>query len=102
MLYLLREGGAHAGFDAAVKDMPVAARGKRPEGAEHSPWELLEHMRIVQWDILEFSRDGEHASPKWPEGYWPGAARAAEENLVGQERGGVSQGFEGHVRSGCR
>ena len=71
LVYLLKGGGAHAAFDAAVKDLPVALRGKTPKGAEHSPWELLEHMRIAQWDILEFSRNPEHTSPPWPSGYWP-------------------------------
>lgn len=67
----LRGKGAHADFDRAVKGLPVDLRGKRPKGAEHSPWEILEHVRIAQWDILEFSRDPEHISPAWPEGYWP-------------------------------
>jgi hypothetical protein len=71
LLSLLKGGNAHADFDAAVKDLPVDVRGKRPQGAEHSPWEILEHLRIAQWDILEFSRDAHHQSPKWPEGYWP-------------------------------
>jgi hypothetical protein len=68
---LLLGGEAHATFDAAIKDLPVRLRGKRPAGAEHSPWQLLEHLRIAQSDILEFSRDAKHESPKWPEGYWP-------------------------------
>ena len=46
-------------------------RGRKPPGAPHTPWQLLEHMRIAQWDILRFSVDAKHASPKWPEGYWP-------------------------------
>jgi len=71
-LYLLREGGAHATFESAIKGLPAALRGKRPKGAEHSPWEILEHMRLGQWDILEFSRDPKHVSPPWPAGYWPG------------------------------
>ena len=71
LLYLLKGGGAHAGFDAAVKNLAPAIRGKRPKGAEHSPWQILEHMRIAQWDILEFSRDAKHVSPKWPDEYWP-------------------------------
>jgi len=49
-------------------------RGKRPKGAEHSPWEILEHLRIAQWDILEFSRNASHESPSWPGGYWPATA----------------------------
>ena len=68
---LLEGGHAHVTFEAAVKDLPAALRGKRPKGAEHSPWEILEHMRIAQWDILEFSRDPKHVSPEWPGGYWP-------------------------------
>lgn len=68
---LLTEGGAHLDFDSAVKDMPFALQGKVPKGGEHSPWQLLEHLRIALWDILEFSRNSKHVSPKWPEGYWP-------------------------------
>ena len=51
---LLKGGNAHVDFDSAFKDLPAELRGKRPKGAEHSPWELLEHLRIAQWDILEF------------------------------------------------
>ncbi|MFL6300875.1 MAG: DinB family protein [Terriglobales bacterium] len=71
LVYLLTEGGAHLDFDSAVKDMPFAEQGKVPQGGEHSPWQLLEHLRIALWDILEFSRNPKHVSPKWPEGYWP-------------------------------
>jgi hypothetical protein len=71
LVYLLTKGGAHATFEEAVKDVPAAARGKVPAGAAHSLWELLEHMRIAQWDILEFTRDAKHKSPKFPKGYWP-------------------------------
>lgn len=67
----LRSSNAHADFAQSVRDFPAEDRGKRPKGAPHSPWEVLEHMRIAQSDILEFSRDGKHESPKWPEGYWP-------------------------------
>jgi hypothetical protein len=59
----------------------VALRGKRPKGAEHSPWEIIEHMRIAQWDILEFSRDAKHVSPKWPKGYWPAEGETGTEKL---------------------
>ena len=71
LLDLLGAGQAHVAFEAAVRNVPVALRGKRPKGTEHSPWEILEHMRIAQWDILEFSRDSKHVSPPWPAGYWP-------------------------------
>ena len=68
---LLKGGHAHVTFETAIKGLPAALRGKRPKGAEHSPWEILEHLRIAQWDILEFSRDAKHVSPEWPGGYWP-------------------------------
>jgi hypothetical protein len=71
LLSLLTGGNAHADFDTAIRDLPAHLRGERPRGAEHSPWELLEHMRIAQWDILNFSRDPAHKSPDWPGGYWP-------------------------------
>ncbi len=71
---LLTRDEAHAGFDAAVKDMPGPLRGKVPEGSEHSPWQLLEHLRIAQWDILEFTRNPKHVSPEFPSGYWPATA----------------------------
>lgn len=71
LVKLLSEGHAHATFEQAVKGLPVELRGKVPKGAEHSPWQLLEHLRIALWDILEFSRNAKHESPKWPEGYWP-------------------------------
>lgn len=78
VLALLMGGQAHATFDAAVKGLPAALRGKKPRGAQHSPWEVLGHMRIAQWDILEFSRNPQHVSPEWPEGYWP-ATRAPKD-----------------------
>ncbi|MDQ2945943.1 MAG: DinB family protein [Acidobacteriota bacterium] len=71
LLHLLKDGGAHLNFDAAVKDFPAGLQGKRPHGAPHSAWELLEHMRIAQWDILEFIRNPNHVSPEFPGGYWP-------------------------------
>lgn len=71
VIYLLAGGGAHAKFDDIIKDMPEKLRGVKPEGLPHSAWMLLEHLRIAQWDILEFSRNPKHKSPEWPEGYWP-------------------------------
>jgi len=76
---MLTWGDAHADFDAAIKDLPAAARGKRPKGAAHSPWEVLEHMRIAQWDILEFTRNPKHVSPEFPAGYWPSVAAPPNE-----------------------
>ncbi|HEY3826716.1 MAG TPA: DinB family protein [Bryobacteraceae bacterium] len=68
---LLSGKGAHADFDAAVADFPAKLRGVKPQGSPHSAWELLEHIRIAQWDMLEFSRDSKYVSPDWPGGYWP-------------------------------
>jgi len=65
---------AHADFHAAVDDFPAKLRGRVPEGFPYSAWHLLEHIRLALWDILEFSRDARHKSPKWPEGYWPKTA----------------------------
>lgn len=71
LLNLLDMKGAHVDFKRTVSDVPFEAQGLTIEGVPASAWEQLEHMRIAQWDILEFSRDASHASPKWPEGYWP-------------------------------
>ena len=71
VLYLLNGGGAHVKFDEVVADFPARLRGVRPAGAPHTAWQLLEHMRIAQWDIVEFSRSPKHVSPEWPAGYWP-------------------------------
>jgi hypothetical protein len=71
LIELLKGGSAHADFESAVAEFPVARAGDKPPGAPHSAWQLLEHLRIAQWDILEFSRNPKHVSPKWPEGYWP-------------------------------
>jgi hypothetical protein len=80
LINLLKSEGAHVDFDAAVKEMPVSLQGKKPKGAQHSPWEVLEHMRIVQWDILEFTRNASHISPEFPSGYWPSAPVPPNDN----------------------
>jgi hypothetical protein len=79
LIKMLEGGDAHATFDDAVADLPAALQGRIPKGAEHSPWQLLEHLRIAQWDILEFAINPKHKSPKWPGGYWPTAAPPDEQ-----------------------
>ena len=79
LLDLLTGSNAHADFEAAIKGLPAELRGKRPKGADHSAWELLEHLRIAQADILEFSRDAQHKSPDWPSGYWPATPAPPDE-----------------------
>jgi DinB superfamily len=71
LVSLLRGGNAHITLDDFIADFPVELCGKRIEGLPYTAWQVLEHMRIAQWDILEFSRDTKHLSPKWPDGYWP-------------------------------
>jgi hypothetical protein len=79
LLDLLTGSNAHANFEAAVKDLPADLRGQRPKGAEHSPWEILEHLRIAQWDILDFSRNPRYKERPWPSGYWPATAAPPDE-----------------------
>src|SRR5262249_4022196 len=71
LLELLDGGHAHPDFESAVADLPPGLRGSKPPGLPHTPWRLLEHMRIAQWDILRFSIDPDHVSPEFPAGYWP-------------------------------
>lgn len=71
LVYLLKGGGAHVHFTDAVDGFPEAKRGAFIADLPHTGWQLLEHARIAQWDILEFSRNAQHVSPGFPEGYWP-------------------------------
>jgi hypothetical protein len=71
LIELLRSRGAHADFDEAVEGLPEALRGTRVEDLPFTAWRLLEHLRLTQRDILEFTRNPKHKSPQWPEGYWP-------------------------------
>ena len=71
VLYLLRGGGAHLSFDDFVSSFPPDLCNRQIEGLPYTAWQVLEHMRLAQWDILEFSRDPNHVSPEFPKGYWP-------------------------------
>jgi len=71
LLYLLGGGGAHVSFEQTIADFPAELRGVKPAGLPFTAWRLLEHMRIAQWDILEFSRSAKHVSPEFPKDYWP-------------------------------
>jgi hypothetical protein len=71
LLFLLRGGGAHLSFEEAVAGLPGGMRGMKPPNIPFSAWRLLEHLRIAQWDIVEFSINPKHVSPAWPDGYWP-------------------------------
>jgi hypothetical protein len=71
LLYVLQGGGAHAKFEDVIKNFPAKLRGQKVMQLPHTAWMVLEHMRIAQWDILEFSRRAKHVSPEFPAGYWP-------------------------------
>lgn len=70
VLELLDGRSAHISFEAAIRGFPINLINERPEGSPHSAWELLEHIRLAQDDILEFTRNADHVSPEFPDGYW--------------------------------
>jgi hypothetical protein len=79
VLYLLKGGGAHVTFDDAIGDWTLQLAGVKVANFPHTAWMLLEHMRLAQWDILDFSRNSKHVSPPWPEGYWPASEAPTDE-----------------------
>ena len=91
LVELLEGKGAHVDFDGAVRGLSAASAGRRAAGLPHTAWQLVEHLRIALWDLVGFSRDGEHESPPWPEGYWPEdeappSAAAWEESVAAYRR----------------
>lgn len=70
---LLRGEGAHVPLDAAVAGLPAHLRGTRPAGLPYAVWELVEHMRIGQEDLVAYTLSAEHDVLPWPDGYWPAA-----------------------------
>lgn len=93
VLELLDGGHAHSTFDAVVEGWPTELRGVKPGGSAHTPWEVLEHLRIAQRDILEFSREPKHESPPWPEGYWPSEAEPPSEQAWDESIAAFRQDF---------
>ena len=79
LLEVLRGGQAHVSLDDALNSFPPELAGIRPDGAPHSAWELLEHMRIALEDIVRFSQSGDYQSPPWPKGYWPSSPAPKDE-----------------------
>jgi hypothetical protein len=71
LLHAMRGDQSHIDFESVVSDFPLELAGAKPPSVPHSAWQLLEHIRLAQHDILEFSRNPKHQSPGWPEGYWP-------------------------------
>src|SRR4026208_536222 len=95
VLYLLRGGGAHLSFDDFMNSFPADLCNRQVEGLPYTAWQVLEHMRLAQWDILEFSHDPDHVSPEFPRGYWPKpdelGSPALWQQTVGQFRGDLQQ-----------
>src|ERR1700730_6010287 len=81
LLYLLSGGGAHISFEALIAGFPVEIINGKVEGVPYTPWQLLEHMRLAQWDIVRFSIDANHVSPEFPKGYWPAPDTMADNQL---------------------
>jgi hypothetical protein len=79
LVELLKGGEAHIGIADALADFPTEKRAAAAPGLQHTAWQLLEHIRIAQWDILEFSRNPKHVSPSFPDGYWPKTAAAPDD-----------------------
>jgi len=79
LMQFLRGGVAHMAFEEAVQDFPPEHYNTRPPHLDYTPWALLEHIRIAQWDILEFVRNPDHVSPPWPAGYWPAPDERADQ-----------------------
>jgi hypothetical protein len=94
---LLKGGDAHATFENAVKDFPVELRGKRPKGAEHSAWQVLEHLRIALEDILDFSINPKYKELEWPKEYWPETAAPPDAKAWDKS----VRAFEKHLKAMC-
>jgi hypothetical protein len=80
LLSLLRGSNAHMPLEEAVKGFPLTEYNTKPPNLPYTFWHLLEHIRIAQWDILEFARNPDHVSPDWPSGYWPEEDDNADNN----------------------
>jgi hypothetical protein len=83
LVELLKGGSAHMSVEEALRELPTWLAGSAVPGFANTPWRLLEHIRIAQWDILEFSRNAQHVSPEFPVGYWPQADTASPQEWVG-------------------
>src|SRR5580704_14955054 len=73
-------GNAHATLKDALKGLPADLRGVKPPNMPYSIWQLVEHIRIAQWDMLQFCKDAHHKSPKWPDDYWPKETAPEDDN----------------------
>ena len=79
LLALLNGGNAHMPFEEAVADFPAKHFNTIPPNITYSPWNILEHLRLAQWDILDFIRNPDYVTPEWPKDYWPDPAETADQ-----------------------
>lgn len=91
VVYLLKGGGAHVHFMDALDDFPTGKYGSFANALPHTGWQLLEHVRLAQWDILEFCRNPKHVSPNFPEGYWPKTPMPPSEEAWGESVAGLQR-----------
>jgi hypothetical protein len=84
LLSLLNGREAHMAFEDVIANFPLNLINVKPPNVLYTPWHLLEHLRITQWDILEYVRNPQHVSPRWPEGYWPSQAALADPAIWAQ------------------
>lgn len=78
LIALLSGDNAHVNFEQAMADFPIKHINDHIPNFDHTPWQILEHLRISQWDILDFVRNPKYVSPPWPDGYWPEQTKADE------------------------
>ena len=95
---LMTSGHAHATLAAALKGLSIGTAGRKPKGAAHTAWELIEHIRIAQNDIVQFVTKPKYVSPPWPKGYWPAKAKPANEAEWRRSLAGVKRDLAAMVR----
>jgi len=98
LVYLLKGGGAHVHFMDALDGFPAGKYGTFANGLPHTGWQLLEHVRLAQWDILEFSRNPKHVSPDFPGGYWPKTPMPPNDRAWGESVAAFQRDLQDMVR----
>lgn len=95
LLRFLNGGEAHFTLEDAIRDFPMKLINAFPPKVPYTFWNLLEHIRIAQWDILEYIRNPKHVSPEWPEGYWPKKREKADKSMWEK----TIKGYQGDLRA---
>ena len=94
LVKLIQGGQAFYPPDRILEGISFEKAGEKPEGLPYTLWQLMEHMRIALWDILEFSRDPSYQSPKWPDGYWPNESAPENQTVLDHCRQSIAKGLE--------